>query len=652
MRSYGDNLIATGAFVLLLYSVGNAYIVPPDGEVQNWAKARATRHEALSRKIIEIDNSYEVVFIPGILGSKLKIGDFTYGDDEILGRNLIFDPKQTVEATMLNSFNAHVRVAFRLVHFERKVDIYGSGIELLTSAVGGRKVYEFPYDWRNDIDKIADQFQNYAEHNLKGKRVLIVAHSMGGLVAWRWKNKYNEKAKPFKTVALVLLGVPLQGSCEVARMLVEGYGPPEAKSSFEKWSTHLVFDKAHPAIFTFPSVFQLLPRYDKSRACIKIKRGNNYYPFDHHEADAWLGREDYNLVRTFLKDTGLDESSYIERVKAAVTAGKQFRLDLDPLQYNDQVYLLYSDSLPMVETYSISASDNKWLRLESNQPNTNKNSDGRVLDKSATHYGYFVPTLGSLWPLENEHGELLSDDKFGAFVDKVATSVITHAKNLELLAFASADPELRREIESQGWIADPIVPKSLEGELSTSLRQIAIYNSSLVAAGEQNLASVAIETGRKMEPVGAKGEVTSQERVAAALYESAKIITGDQIDSRTLNRLGFIRLRQGRADLATDVLLTAATRANSGSDPFLTADIKSKIYINLSVALEKTGANKTVVQTVKTCGNEWRCDVALEKAYVATGLSAKKFQTDRELWAVNREPPSSRVSKVAKGSPS
>jgi hypothetical protein len=69
--------------LLFLHVHGNAYYPPSADEIQRWARERAPRHTGLRDKMFELDDSYEIVFIPGILGSKLKIGDFTYGDDPL-----------------------------------------------------------------------------------------------------------------------------------------------------------------------------------------------------------------------------------------------------------------------------------------------------------------------------------------------------------------------------------------------------------------------------------------------------------------------------------------------------------------------------------------------------------------------------------------
>ena len=151
----------------------------------------------------------------------------------------------------------------------------------------------------------------------------------------------------------------------------------------------------------------------------------------------------------FHSETGLDEKTYIERVNAAIDAGKKFRLQFDARHYEDQVYLLYSNEYPMSDNYPVASDGNKWLSVNEHQ--SAKAGDGRVLNESATNEGRFDLRRGALWPLQREHGELLSDAKFGQFVEKVLKRLIIQAKNLELIAYALDVPELKKDIDSRGW---------------------------------------------------------------------------------------------------------------------------------------------------------------------------------------------------------
>jgi len=86
---------------------------------------------------------------------------------------------------------------------------------------------------------------------------------MGGLVAWSWKNLYYQKGHyDFYLARLLLLSAPLQGSCEMLRMLLMGYRP--IPGGLHETSYKFLFDYLLPATYTFPSLFQLLPQFDRN----------------------------------------------------------------------------------------------------------------------------------------------------------------------------------------------------------------------------------------------------------------------------------------------------------------------------------------------------------------------------------------------------
>ena len=67
-----------------------------------------------------------------------------------------------------------------LHHVWKKEDIYGKGFDNLSKALGGKEPKTFPYDWRRDLSEVADDFERFAQTNLKGKKGVVLAHSMGG----------------------------------------------------------------------------------------------------------------------------------------------------------------------------------------------------------------------------------------------------------------------------------------------------------------------------------------------------------------------------------------------------------------------------------------------------------------------------------------
>ncbi|MDP4011440.1 MAG: peptidoglycan DD-metalloendopeptidase family protein, partial [Candidatus Roizmanbacteria bacterium] len=104
------------------------------------------------------------------------------------------------------------------------LDVYQETIDLLTSAdyVLGRDLFVFPYDWRKDIRATADLLDQKIEsvkQQTKSKKVDILAHSMGGLVA---RNYLIEPKNAIKVSKLITLGTPHLGAVEMIKNLRYG----------------------------------------------------------------------------------------------------------------------------------------------------------------------------------------------------------------------------------------------------------------------------------------------------------------------------------------------------------------------------------------------------------------------------------------------
>src|SRR5438128_12632479 len=76
---------------------------------------------------------------------------------------------------------------------------------------------------------------------------------------------------------------------------------------------------------------------------------------------------------------------------------------------------------------------------------------------------------------------------------------------------------------------------------------------------------------------------------ARVLYKSAAVLDESEMDPRTLNRLGLILLNEKRFEEAAAILKKAAKKAEEAKDPYLTADLKGKVYGNWGTALINAG---------------------------------------------------------------
>ena len=122
--------------------------------------------------------------------------------------------------------------------------------------------FYFPYDWRRDnranakmLKRLLDlRLKQWREHNdLKDAKVILLAHSMGGLIS-RYYLEVLEGWRDCK--ALFTFGTPYRGSVKAVDFLANGYKK--------------LFLDLTEVMRTFPSVYQLLPIY-------KMLKVNNQY---------------------------------------------------------------------------------------------------------------------------------------------------------------------------------------------------------------------------------------------------------------------------------------------------------------------------------------------------------------------------------------
>lgn len=204
------------------------------------------------------------VLVPGILGSVLeKDGKDAFGFTAEAGFRALFsgggsirdlrlsddqgDGPDGVTATRLAA-DAHLLPGLWKVDGYGKVGAYLRRRLRLTAGVD---YFEFPYDWRRDNRVAARQLSRAAEGWLEVRRrthpdarLVLIAHSMGGLVA----RYYLECLGGWRDCrSLVTFGTPYRGSLNALDVLVNGFRKAFGLVDL----TELVA--------SFPSVYQLLP---------------------------------------------------------------------------------------------------------------------------------------------------------------------------------------------------------------------------------------------------------------------------------------------------------------------------------------------------------------------------------------------------------
>ncbi|HBY97904.1 MAG: hypothetical protein M5U01_05545 [Ardenticatenaceae bacterium] len=177
---------------------------------------------------------------------------------------------------------------------------YGQLRSALTRRFGyrrGENLVEFAYDWRQDCRRSAVQLRAHVqtwkrEYLGANPQIVILAHSMGGLVARYWIERLGGAAD---VSALILIGSPLDGTPLAFEYLVRG-------APFIPF--HSIQQKLAAVVQTMPAIYQLLP----SRPFVFTPTGE---PVDIYTEREWLPSRYHALLddsRAFYAELGRTSS--------------------------------------------------------------------------------------------------------------------------------------------------------------------------------------------------------------------------------------------------------------------------------------------------------------------------------------------------------
>ena len=133
-------------------------------------------------------------------------------------------------------------------------DFYGSLVTFFLSKgyVEGSSLFVFPYDFRLDnaahldeLDRLIDQ----ARITNSSQKVVLIAHSMGGLIATAYVNSSPERAA--KVDSIVTMGTPFWGSPKCYYAITQGYTMGNAFVDLKQIKSMEV---------NWPACYELLPR--------------------------------------------------------------------------------------------------------------------------------------------------------------------------------------------------------------------------------------------------------------------------------------------------------------------------------------------------------------------------------------------------------
>lgn len=224
----------------------------------------------------------QMIIIPGIMGSELQHKEYKVWPPHV--------------GTWLKDFNI---VATRLEDIKND-DIesvalcgkyYNGLIRYSQSLVD--EVTVFHYDWRqnnfNHIERLAKII------NKKADEIVIVAHSMGGIIAKLFLTAKENEEVVKKVTKLITLGTPWNGAAESHVKLKFGMGKAFIRSRFKY------------VIPKFESVYQLLPNREY------IESSTIRFAFNYLNNKNWeqICREYYEPI---LKKNGLDYDEVLGRL--------------------------------------------------------------------------------------------------------------------------------------------------------------------------------------------------------------------------------------------------------------------------------------------------------------------------------------------------
>ena len=344
----------------------------------------------ISLVLISFNSNAEIkrplVFIPGIAGSQLESGDqIVWGNLSSIGMlDQLYieagprDPDDNIIATEVIK-----GVSFLGIEFKKQ---YSPLLNYLVDKLGyeiNKDFFIFPYDWRRSNLQTAKLFEIFIEHNnLNNENGFdVLAHSMGGIVG---KLYILDNAQDHNVSNFITMGTPYYGSIQMLDTIIKGWGNI---SLFAGGS-----DRVRKILLSFPSVYELLPHYE--RCCVWGKKSDanrvtfNMININFWQAGNWFDADEsiwLDQLRFTLQEASKVHSKMVlplpEEVILSTISGTgnltKFQVYIDPAKV--------SKPTEAVDTYTFTDGDStvtrpvaSFGRIASSFPSWNKH--GTVFD--------------------------------------------------------------------------------------------------------------------------------------------------------------------------------------------------------------------------------------------------------------------------------
>lgn len=360
-----------------------------DGTMGGFAPVEAAKQEApawrfaIARSLTAGPRPIALV-LPGTMGSQLKVGDdriwLSYWD---LARGKF--RRLNIDAAEVSPID--------LVS-----DFYG---DFLTYLSRGHRVVPFAYDWRQSVQKSAEELRQRLEEDLlpycenHKQPIRILAHSMGGLVVRAMIGKHKALWDRIRALAgsrFIMFGTPNAGSYEAIRWIT-GSNPTLNKLCL----LDVMHDRDEllEVVTRFPGLLELLP-FNEPRDFTKSRLWQNLH-------------------------NQMDESWPLPLEKDLDTARETQRLiDESPIDKDNMIYV--AGSAPMtISNYEVVMDRPDWDFLGEKRPVMryygNAQGDGTVSWKSG-----LLPGITTWYVEQTAHDELMSHEPaFPAYLDLIQT---------------------------------------------------------------------------------------------------------------------------------------------------------------------------------------------------------------------------------------
>jgi pimeloyl-ACP methyl ester carboxylesterase len=562
--------------------------------------------------------SFVVVFVPGILGSKLT--DRTTGK-VIWGEGLPDTDDLALPEPLIDE-DANSDIDSDLLREYLWQDFYGEAFDRITAAANrlGARAVSCGYDWRRDIRSGARELEACIANATSDtpSELILIAHSMGGLVVTAWNQEYERGTygRGHRVVAIALLGSPLLGSCEILRMVETGYVQPTMDDTIPKdempsyafrrieaWFAENVknrlsaffSDSVRRLVLSWPGAVELSPSpatKEFDRVCVLQRVADDSDPnvVSYYEPSFWTAGVGKQL---------LDGHSLPPTLTKVLAKAREFRTKFQPRLAEAPVYLYFSTFWHTPEWRRMSPGNRLaatgWL-------DASGGGDGRVPNVGARPQPEIFAEFKNILSV---HGALPNDARFHEdFLDRRMPMIIRARVVAQLLErFLADDVVLATYVAAGGPVPLPVdFWLSFENPSSTDREPLAPATRQVLAMAER-FAKALCDIGA-CETYGVAKAFKDQNVEKPDFQMSigfafagtiARSETSEERRAISYAQVGLARMRHGDFESSRGALSVASRRLDSVPDSFdrknpqVIPQLKRVVNVNLARTLYLAG---------------------------------------------------------------